>query len=119
MELKEFGRWFAKIRIAAGFESQSELAAACGIHSSTISKLEKGGIRPTPDTLKKLAPHLKVPYKSLMEAAGHMYGGDKDNEVIIPELPENVLAELEKELSELQDRMDKISSILVKCRKNS
>jgi len=119
LELKEFGRWFAKIRIAAGFESQSELAAACGIHSSTISKLEKGGIRPTPDTLKKLTPYLRVPYKSLLLAAGHLYGGDKDNEFIIPELPENVLAELELELTEVQNKLDKINSILVKCRKNS
>jgi transcriptional regulator with XRE-family HTH domain len=117
--LKEFGQWLTRTREAAGFESQTELAKVCGVHHSTLARLERGEVQPTPATLKKLAPHLKVPYKTLLEAAGHLYGGDKDNEVIVPELSENVLAELEKELSELQDRMDKISSILVKCRKNS
>jgi len=116
--LKEFGQWLIKVREAAGFESQTELAKACGVHHSTLARLERGDVQPTPATLKKLAPHLKVPYKSLLEAAGHLYGGDKDNEFIIPELPESVLAELELELTEVQNKLDKINSILVKCRKN-
>lgn len=117
--MDNFNIWFRDLRINAGFDSQRDLANVSGVHHTSIAQIERGGRRPNTDTLKRLAPHLKVPYKTLLEAAGHLYGGDKDNEVIVPELPENVLAELEKELSELQDRMDKISSILVKCRKNS
>ena len=117
MELKEFGRWMEEVRRAAGFESQAELAVACKVHASTISKLEKGGIRPTPDTLKKLAPHLKVSYSSLLEAAGHLYGGGKDNEVEAFELPENVLVLLEKEMSFLRERLEKIDDIIKKCKK--
>ena len=116
--MENFHKWFKQLRVNAGFSSIRELAAASGVHFSSLARIERGGVTPQADTLKKLAPYLKVPYKTLLEATGYLYGGDKDNEVIIPELPENVLAELEKELSEVQERMDKINSILVKCRKN-
>ena len=115
--LEKFGQWLAGVRVSAGFDSQSELAAACGVHHSTLARIERGAVQPTPATLKRLAPHLKVAYRTLLEQAGYLYGGGKDNEVEAFELPENVLVLLEKEMSFLRERLEKIDDIIKKCKK--
>jgi len=57
----------------------NELARVSGVSAPYLSRLEKGNRKPPmPDVLKKLAPHLKVDYNDLMQAAGW---------VIIPDDP--------------------------------
>ena len=115
--MENFHIWFRQLRINAGFESQRALAEASKVHHTSIAQIEKGGRRPSTDTLKKLAPHLKVPYESLLLAAGHLYGGGKDNEVIVPELPQNELAELEDKFSELEAKFSEINVLMKRLKK--
>ena len=69
--------WLSKIRRDAGFNTVRALADASGIDNSTLSRIEKdGGPQPTPATLKKLAPYLKVPYTELMFLSGHLNRDD-------------------------------------------
>jgi transcriptional regulator with XRE-family HTH domain len=68
MNLKEFGIYFAKIRINSGFRSQRELSEKSGVSHSTINRIEAGTHKPTIDTIRKLHPHLKnVVYTELLE----------------------------------------------------
>ncbi|SFR15421.1 LexA family transcriptional regulator [Desulfoscipio geothermicus] len=67
----DFSKILKKLRERAGFKSQSQLAEASGVDNSTIARLERGETKPTPDTLKKLAPHLNVNYDYLMASAGY------------------------------------------------
>lgn len=71
---ENFGDELKRLREAAGFESQSKLASISGVDNSTIARLERGETKPTPETLKKLAPYLYVPYETLMKLAGHLPG---------------------------------------------
>lgn len=66
-----FGIWFAEIRIKAGFESQRQLSLASGVANSTIARIEGGQIKPSQETLEKLAPWLGISRKDLMIKAGH------------------------------------------------
>lgn len=70
--LIEFGLWFSKLRSMAGYESQRQLSLASGVANSTIARIESGQIKPSPNTLQKLAPCLHVPYEDLMRAAGYL-----------------------------------------------
>lgn len=73
MDLKEFGLYFAKLRKKSGYRSQRQLSIASGVSNGTIARIESGTQRATPDTLKKLAPHLKdVTYEELLSAAGYI-----------------------------------------------
>lgn len=45
----------ARVRAARGDMSQRALAVACGITPQMVSALERGKVRPTVDTLAKLA----------------------------------------------------------------
>lgn len=60
------------LREQAGFESQTKFAEASGVDNSTIARLERGETRPSPITLNKLAPILRVPLMDLMIAAGYI-----------------------------------------------
>ncbi|GAB6181717.1 hypothetical protein JCM14036_30360 [Desulfotomaculum defluvii] len=66
------GKLLTELREKAGFESLGQLYKATGVSSATLSRLENNIQKPTPDTLKKLAPHLKVTYEELMSAAGYI-----------------------------------------------
>ncbi|RJQ25554.1 MAG: XRE family transcriptional regulator [Peptococcaceae bacterium] len=83
MEQINFGKWLKKQREVAGFKSQNELANVCGVDNSTIARLERGETRPTPDTLKKIAPFLKVNYEGLMCAAGYIWSSDNNNDSVL------------------------------------
>ena len=53
--------------------SQRQLAELSGISNAEISRIETGERqKPSPDVLRKLAPHLEVPYESLMQSAGYI-----------------------------------------------
>ena len=80
-----FGRYISKLRIERGYESQRQLAIDAGVSPSTVLRIEDGTQRATPDTLRKLAPHLGASYKTLLEKAGYSEGGEGiDPEQLIP-----------------------------------
>jgi len=65
-----FGEYLKSVRKKAEL-GVNELARASGVSAPYLSRLENGTRKPPmPDVLKKLAPHLKVPYGDLMKAAG-------------------------------------------------
>lgn len=73
MDLKEFGLYFANIREKSGYESQRQLSLASGVSNGTIARIEAGTQRVSPQTLRKLSPHLKeITYEELMVKAGYM-----------------------------------------------
>lgn len=67
-----FGGYLENLRISKGYDSQRQLAIAAGLSPATISRIESNIQRAEPDTLKKLAPVLGVPYEDLMRAAGYL-----------------------------------------------
>lgn len=54
------GEFFKYHRIASGFKSQRQLADESGVSRTTISRLELDGQKPSVETLKELAKHLKT-----------------------------------------------------------
>lgn len=52
--------------------SQRKLAMISGVSNSTISRIESATSDADPETLKKLAPYLEIPYETLMQAAGYI-----------------------------------------------
>ena len=85
-----------KQRERAGFKSQSMLADASSVDNSTIARLERGETKPMPDTLKKLAPILKISYEELMRAAGYLKPNSSST-------PEQKIAEALADDTELLD----------------
>jgi len=71
-QLRTLGQWMRRIRVKAGYASQAGLAAASGISTATISRLEAGLHMPTPETLLQLSEALRVPHEELMRAAGYI-----------------------------------------------
>ncbi len=69
---KGFGKYLENLRLKSGFVAQIDLAKVSGVSKSTISRMEAGETETKPETLKKLAPFLKVSYSDLMKAAGYM-----------------------------------------------
>ncbi|MDF2964244.1 MAG: transcriptional regulator, family protein [Paenibacillus sp.] len=72
MSETEFGIYLKKARESKGI-SVNQLALESGISNAQISRIENGlrGI-PKPETIRKLAEALKLPYEEMMEKAGHM-----------------------------------------------
>jgi transcriptional regulator with XRE-family HTH domain len=55
---KGYGEFIATHRKLSGYKSQRSLADKCGITSATLSRIESEIQKPTPETLKQLAPFL-------------------------------------------------------------
>jgi transcriptional regulator with XRE-family HTH domain len=72
MSETEFGVYLKKSRESKGV-SVNQLAIESGISNAQISRIENGlrGI-PKPETIRKLADALQIPYEEMMEKAGHM-----------------------------------------------
>jgi transcriptional regulator with XRE-family HTH domain len=68
----EFGTYLKHVRESKGI-SVNQLALESGISNAQISRIENGlrGI-PKPETIRKLAEALQLPYEEMMEKAGHM-----------------------------------------------
>lgn len=63
--------WYLRARMDAhGFRSDGDLEAASGVSASLISRYQSGGISPTVQNLRKLAPFLGVTLGELMVEAG-------------------------------------------------
>ncbi|EIW20561.1 MULTISPECIES: LexA family protein [Pelosinus] len=71
-QLKNFGLWFSKIREDSGFKSQRQLSIFSGVSNTTISRMESGEQKASPQTLGKLAPHLNCSFEDLMIKAGYL-----------------------------------------------
>lgn len=67
-----FGEELKKLRHSAEYETLGSLSRASRVAVSTLSRIEAGTQRPTPATLKKLAPCLGVSYEHLMAMAGYL-----------------------------------------------
>ena len=69
-----FGSYLKEMRENKGW-SINQLAQAADISGSQISRIENGlrGI-PKPQTLRKMAEALEVPYEELMNKAGYLQG---------------------------------------------
>lgn len=70
--LREFGLWLSKRRIECGFESQNQLHIKSTVSTSTLCRIEAGTQKAEPETLAKLAPHLKMSHGELMIVAGYL-----------------------------------------------
>lgn len=69
---RRFGEYLRDLR-AQRKQSVRGLAAAAGIDSGTVTRLEQGSIHaPSPDTLKQLASALDVPLADLFVMAGYI-----------------------------------------------
>ncbi len=66
-----FGDYFRRLRRAAGFKSQKELAKESGISQATLSRIEDGTQKPQKETLTTLAGTLGVSHLKLFEEAGY------------------------------------------------
>jgi len=75
----EFGDYIGRLRTGRGYVSQRQLAIDAGVSPSTVKRIEDGSQRAEPDTLRKLAPHLGVSYKALLEKAGYSEGVDEND----------------------------------------
>lgn len=65
----DFGTYLKQLAEAAGF-SQAELAKTSGVNQAQLSRAYDNLTTPTVDTLRKLAPHLRVRLGDLMVQAG-------------------------------------------------
>lgn len=68
---KQFGAFLSKARERSGYKSQRSLAIDAGISAATLSRIESGVQKPTPETLKSISRFLRdVTYEELLEQAG-------------------------------------------------
>ncbi len=80
LNVKDFAKYFKGI-YEARWMNKAELSRASGVSEATLSRIEAGTQRPSPETLKKLAPHLMVPEKELMVKAGYLRNDISDKPV--------------------------------------
>ncbi|WDL96898.1 helix-turn-helix domain-containing protein [Alicyclobacillus sp. ALC3] len=77
---QSFGTYLSELRVRYGFRTQKQLAEATGVSQATLSRIEAGAQRPTPDTLRLLAEQLRpVTYGELMQRAGYFDGVETED----------------------------------------
>lgn len=56
--------------------SMNQIALYAGVSNGYLSRIRRGMLTspPSPDILKRLAPHLRVSYEELLQAAGYIIG---------------------------------------------
>jgi repressor LexA len=82
MNLKEFGEFFAEIRKREGYNSQRELAEKSGVNHATISRLESGTTRTSPEILEQLSKCFKyITYEELLRRAGYLNEDDLTHKI--------------------------------------
>lgn len=72
MDAKQFGEYLKSLRKSKKFTIR-KLEQISGVSNGYLSHVERGlrGV-PKPETLKRLAPALQVPFEEMMIKAGHM-----------------------------------------------
>ena len=87
MLVEKFGEWIQEQRKKSGL-SQRQLAVLINISNTEISRIESGERkRPAPYILKRIAPHIGISYRVLLEIAG--YGElfvEKETDLTLDEL---------------------------------
>ena len=73
------GNWLTELRTKAGYKSLRSLSADCRVDVSTLARIERDLHVASPETLKRLAPHLKTPYIRLLGICGHL-ADDKESQ---------------------------------------
>lgn len=82
----EFGQYLTELRESSGFKSQRQLALKAGIAPATLSRVEGGTQKPSPDTLLILSKFLRdVTYEELMERAGYLSSESAAVPTVYPE----------------------------------
>jgi transcriptional regulator with XRE-family HTH domain len=94
--------------------SQRKLSYLSGVSNTEISRIENGDRpKPSPDILKKIAPHLGIDYNDLMKLAGYLTEtpmkqtrSDADD-IIAPHRERDQFADLPPEaIAEIQMHID-------------
>lgn len=99
MNAKEFGKYIGNLRLQAGYETMESLSKASGVWGTTISRIEEGRTKsPSVETLKKLAPFLKVPYENILKAAGYL---EDDGNITIEMANGKKYSELDEAMKDL------------------
>jgi len=68
---RAFGELLARLRVAAGFATQQDLATALNVRQQTVSRWEKGLARPRAKEIAALERAVKAKEGELITAAGH------------------------------------------------
>ena len=77
---QDYAAFFREHRIRSGFKSQRRLSDKSGLSQTTISRIERGDQKPTPETLKELAPYLtSTSYAEMLLACGYWDSDIKDD----------------------------------------
>lgn len=118
--MSKFSKFLREKRKQADL-SMGELGRLSGVSKTYISQVENEERNvPTPEILKKLAPHLKVSYEEMMRAANYI---DIPNDPKYAELKNVSLADeyIQKGLSEADIRriLDSVVDAMNKARSNS
>ena len=102
----EFGKYLRKLRKQKKMTAR-QLDKLSGISQAYISLIEVGKReKPSPDVLRKIAPHLGTTYEDLMRKAGYM----DDENVSIVEITKQFTQTLEKHK---MIELDKLHELLV------
>ncbi|WP_010278910.1 helix-turn-helix domain-containing protein [Paenibacillus senegalensis] len=115
MNNQEFGEILKRHRRSNGFKSQRQFADKVGISSATLSRIEAGVQRPSPETIKAISKHLKdISYEDLMEKAGYLEAAEKIKDLGSLKDHLNTLKDLDPNLlsSTLALEVKKVLSIL-------
>lgn len=70
---------FKELRKKKGFNKQQDLAKACGIKQTTLSKWEQGKARPKLETIQKLSVVLQVSNEEIMNCFLSEKGGENES----------------------------------------
>ena|SRR5690554_4602869 len=77
--MSKIGNYLKKIRKVKNL-TLVQLEDISGVSNSHISRIERGLREPSPDTLRKLAEPLGIPYQRLLEKADYLENGKNDKE---------------------------------------
>lgn len=79
-QLLDFAKYFKQL-YEKHFSNKAELSRVSGVSEATLSRIESASQKPTPETLKKLAPVLHVTEKELMTKAGYLNKDEHNNDL--------------------------------------
>ena len=106
---QDYAAFFREHRIRSGFKSQRRLSDRSGLSQTTISRIERGDQKPTPETLKELAPYLtSTSYAEMLLACGYWDSDIADDlhDVVHRDFIKKLDLEDEKLLEEFDLRVD-------------
>lgn len=108
---QNFGDFLRVLRRSKGFKQQKDFAEATGVSQGTISRIENGTQKPTPDTLKIFSRVLNFSYTDLMVKAGYYDEEDLLGDEVINKEKENKGRNLVEIYKEKQNEKEFIQSL--------